>query len=391
MRRRRIKDQDNQPEAHLSSEVLSSIFEIRQGSADICKRRESATLEFKENFHASEAFLAKLGKSMAAFSNNRGGYIVFGITPAPHRLKGMTNDKFDRTDPSRITQFLASHFQPTVQWDSLIHERDGKRFGIIYVYPSHSRPTVATSCFTDCFREGEVLFRYSGESRSIKAADLLNIIAERIQDEQRSWQRTLQRMATITPDQALILDGLSGQLSTGQNILMVDPELLAKIKWIKEGQFKSTSGEPTLRLVGDVRAASGGPIVATRVAPQAITVEAIVLAFLSGICPNPRAFLEALPYASSIYLPIWFFVSLSGLTAQEAANHIRQRRYAGKVHLSKLIRRLESDCLENRAMGSILSLEVPNFKTASTFSTQFEQWSQQPEIEAAHKTFGGRT
>ena len=106
---------------HFSSDALASLFEVRSGTTDRCLRRESATLEFKENFHLSDEFIAKIAKTMTAFANNRGGYLIFGVTPIPHILKGMANDKFEKMDSQKLSQFLASHFQPSIHLSYLRH------------------------------------------------------------------------------------------------------------------------------------------------------------------------------------------------------------------------------------------------------------------------------
>lgn len=55
--------------------------------------RESCTLEFKENFNKSS--LSKYAKTMAAFANRDGGYLIFGVKNNPRTVVGMRDNTFD--------------------------------------------------------------------------------------------------------------------------------------------------------------------------------------------------------------------------------------------------------------------------------------------------------
>lgn len=54
-------------------EIVKKVL-LRINSAGLLKSRESNTVEFKISFN--KANTAKYAKTMAAFSNNRGGYII---------------------------------------------------------------------------------------------------------------------------------------------------------------------------------------------------------------------------------------------------------------------------------------------------------------------------
>ena len=56
--------------------ILSSLSET-----GTLKSRESVTVEFKESYNSNNN--VKYGKTMAAYANNRGGYIIFGVTDKP--------------------------------------------------------------------------------------------------------------------------------------------------------------------------------------------------------------------------------------------------------------------------------------------------------------------
>lgn len=63
----------------------------------------------------------------------------------------------------------------------------------------------------------------------------------------------MQKIGRTGPSNAAILDTENGLISKGSaRILVVDQQLVSKLKFIKEGQFSEKDGAPTLKLVGDV-------------------------------------------------------------------------------------------------------------------------------------------
>src|SRR5690554_6010410 len=96
--------------------------------------REGQELEFKEQFNL--AALADYFRDFAAFSNNRGGYLIFGIKDAPRVLMGMSArsiEQFEKIDPERITGFLLAIFSSDIEWAQAIVDNDGMRFGVFRV------------------------------------------------------------------------------------------------------------------------------------------------------------------------------------------------------------------------------------------------------------------
>src|SRR6266478_5170013 len=94
----------NVPESH--GVKLQSLLKLRNDSKNILQNRENSQLEFKETFNLGS--LAKYSRTMAAFANNKGGYIVFGVEPSPHRLKGVNKGKFEECDRRGAT-FLRAY------------------------------------------------------------------------------------------------------------------------------------------------------------------------------------------------------------------------------------------------------------------------------------------
>ena len=72
------------------SYILDNILQRKDKKGNIIAR-ESSEIEFKESFNFGN--MPKYSKTMAAFANNKGGYILFGIKDSPRELIGTDKDK----------------------------------------------------------------------------------------------------------------------------------------------------------------------------------------------------------------------------------------------------------------------------------------------------------
>jgi hypothetical protein len=205
---------------------------------------------------------------MAAFANREGGYLMFGIRDRPHEMDGMLNNKLDELDPRVLSQFLQNHFSPNIDWEHRVHEVGGKRFGLIYVWSTKRKPVVcqASNSKGKGLRDGDVFYRYQGETRLIGAGELHAIIDDRIERERKSWQDLLKRTAQISPPSVAYLDLESGRLSGAEGSLMISEDVLDKVKFIREGRFHD-GGEPTLNVIGNVEVVSTVPVAVEHLVP----------------------------------------------------------------------------------------------------------------------------
>lgn len=85
--------------------ILSSV-----DAAGKIKSRESNTVEFKESFNKNST--AKYAKTMAAYANNRGGYIIFGVKDNPRDVIGLKNSNFENLSQEQFTEAINSLFSP---------------------------------------------------------------------------------------------------------------------------------------------------------------------------------------------------------------------------------------------------------------------------------------
>ena len=82
-------------------------------ASGILKSRESNTIEFEEAFNKNST--AKYAKAVAAYSNNRGGYIIYGVKDNPRTLVGLKNDNFENMSQEQFSDAINSLFAPAIE------------------------------------------------------------------------------------------------------------------------------------------------------------------------------------------------------------------------------------------------------------------------------------
>ncbi len=218
--------------------------------------REGQELEFKEQFNL--AGLADYFRDFAAFANNRGGYLVFGVTDKPRIPAGLSEsalDQFEKIDPERISGYLLEIFSPTIEWEQDTCEIGDASFGAFRVLEAREKPVIAKKDEgkDQIIKNGEVYYRYAGRTQKIHYAELESIINRRIEQNNQQWMDLVQKIGSAGPSNAAILDTERSVIEKHDaQILVVDDELASKLQFIKEGQFQEKYGAPTLKLVGDV-------------------------------------------------------------------------------------------------------------------------------------------
>lgn len=240
----------------LNRDIASEILRLKEDG--LVYHRESQNLEFKESFNFSG--LADYYRDFAAFANNSGGYLVFGVKDKPRReLVGLNEsayDQFDKLDPELITGHLLDIFSTAINWEHDVFEIDNMSFGVFYVYESLQKPVI---CKKDegrdqALKNGEIYYRYGGRTQKIQSAELENIISKRIDQNNQHWMDLMSKIGKAGPQNAAILDTEKGLIEKDDSqILVVDEDLVKGMQWIKEGEFVVKGGERTLKLVGEVQ------------------------------------------------------------------------------------------------------------------------------------------
>jgi hypothetical protein len=268
--------------------------------------RESSTLELKQSFNWGHK--GQYAKTIAAFTNARGGYIVFGVGNSPRVVLGLKNHRFEELDDAEITSFLNEHFATEVRIERRTYQIDGQDLGVIWTPQAERRPVVCNRDSADQLRDGDIYYRYRARSQRIRHAELRSIIEGEAEWRNYALLRMVLKVAKIGADNAVVLNTSDGKLfvpETGKAVL-VDEDLLKKVKFIKEGSFHEIEGDPTLRVIGDVTPAQ----VVTHEKAIALHTPEIIRAFFGHPLPDgtsPEDVLREMPYESSSYLPVFYF------------------------------------------------------------------------------------
>ena len=306
----------------LDENELFKIFKTSTKYPDRLVKREDKNHEFKTSF--SMANIAMYMKTIAAFANNEGGYIIFGVQDKPHVMLGLNEkalEHFSTLPVEKLTQQLQEYFAPDIEWTNCIYEYRSLSFGIIYIYPAKVKPVICKKSNDGgnnpkyALKESDIYYRYGGRTERIKYPELQRIIDEKRAKEEHQWLRFLINASRIGVENACILDISKGEISGGGGKIIIDEDLLKKISFIKEGEFVERGGTPTLRLVGDVQTIETGKMVvaATRNVVKAIAQTDIIEAFLkSEQVSNPLEYIKRICSSTSGNLPVYYYLRMCG-------------------------------------------------------------------------------
>jgi len=306
--------------------VLARIFSTYRTTPDRLTSRENSHLEFKESFSFSN--LSQYARTFSAFANAKGGHIVFGVKDNPRHLIGLKNDAFGNIDPVRITCFLNEYFDPEIHWDFHIHRLSNASFGIIYIYECSNKPIICrrSSESGKHLTEGQIYYRYRGQSKHIKYVELKNILDEQRRTEQAQWFRYLKKIASVGINNIGILDQSTGEISGEQLNFTLDENIMSQIKFIKEGEFKKTKGSATLKLIGTARFKDDSHHFTTKevTISRGLRTDDIVYNFLDMTKPdNPKDYIRQICFESSGQLPLYYYMHLAKLSRNECLDYIK--------------------------------------------------------------------
>lgn len=191
------------------SKEYQKIFQFDKSIENRIISRESTWLEFKESFNWGSK--AKYAKTLAAFVNNRGGYLVFGVSDNPRNLKGLQTGNFENMDERNITEYLNSVFSPEIQYEKFIVSVRKKRVGVIFVQESNDKPTICLKP-DDVLKEAEIYYRYNARSEKIKFPELKTLLDNVREKESEKWSQLFKSIAKIGPTNAAVLNVVSHEI-----------------------------------------------------------------------------------------------------------------------------------------------------------------------------------
>jgi len=243
-------------EEFLYNEVLKKVDRYGHLNA-----RENTILEFKEHFNFSR--LQSYAKAMAAFSNNKGGYIIFGVADSPRKPVGINKEVFDSIEIETITDNLNSFFSPEIVWDINRFEYNKLYFGYIYTYESRQKPVICTKNSQE-LKESDIYYRYRGQSRKATYSELKTLLDGIKINERNLWMRHIEKIGKIGINNLALINFNTGDIEPAmidEGNLVIDKglldDLISKVDFIEEGKFSEVDGSPVLKVLGKIQSTSG--------------------------------------------------------------------------------------------------------------------------------------
>ncbi len=287
---------------------MKKIFKFK-GETNILNTRESNTVEFKKSFNWGSK--SKYAKTMCAYANREGGYIIFGIKDRPHELIGLNSDKFETIDEEKITSFLNEIFEPEINWIKEVVDVKGKKVGVLYVYESKRKPVISKKNSDKEIKEAEIYYRYRGRSEKIKYPELRALIEVEKDKEKKLWLSHLERISKAGASNISLLDTSKGTIEGEGGTIFIDKGTLKDLEFIKEGEFNEKKGAKTLKLIGEVKEVFGTSVLPIRYKTMAkgINTYEIFEAVLKGKLhegTEARVYLERLPHGHQCLCPFTY-------------------------------------------------------------------------------------
>lgn len=323
-------------------EEFKKKFKFENG---IVLSEESNILEFKKSFNwgNKEDYI----RVMVSFANNEGGYMIFGIRDKPQEILGLNNDKFENIDRAKISRILNNYFTPEIKWERTTKTINDTKIGILYINEASEKPIICKKN-GDKLREGDIYFRYNGKTERIRYSELRWIIKNETEKYMNRIRKIMDKIFQRGIDKIALYDAVEGKIYGKNKDLIVDESLVSQMKTINEGSFKKIEGKPTLKLIGNVEK---GKVITTN---YQIRTEQIVKSFLNeNLLENVSAinYLEQLPFESSAYLPIYFFLNKTDISKkklEEIFEKSKSSLYTKKI-LKKRLKQEKKDLI----IGSI--------------------------------------
>lgn len=319
---------------------IKAIFRLKDGT-NILEIGETDRVECKENINFGS--ISEYSRVIASFANARGGFLVFGVRDYDKAVTGIKAGKLNDYDPARLNQYLSEHFSPVAVWEKTEITMSGKTVGLIYVRPALHKPIICTKDAGNVLSDSEIYYRYPGETRRIKYAELVQILSERSRQIERQWADVLTRVEKAGVGNVAILDTATGMVSGPTGQFLIDEKLIPKLKFVAEGHFSEIEGAPALKLIGDVQ-----PLSASAVYPSKTVVKKVHLSdadlvedFMNLIdVPDPNMYIRHMAHSQKLWLPVFYFIRQAGLSDEAAILLIQSERAAKKKHVQDIVGRL---------------------------------------------------
>lgn len=321
------------------SEIARSLFMKQADGSWKLKDGETDQHECKQEF--DQAKLSPVIRAIAAMSNNRGGFLLLGVTNTDCTAVGVS-DAFGSFDIAKLMDKVKVHLAPTpVITTKEVIDLDGVKIGFVHVEPHPQKPVIVCKD-GDKLQEGEILFRYAGQSSRIKFADLQALLAERDRKAQLALADAAGKLATVGTANALILDTEKNVLDADGREILIDEDLASSLNFIREGHFDEVDGGPALKLVGEVKPVNMQGKIAEKLVDKAISQERILEAFLAQeTVTNPKEYVLAGVSQPRKWLPIFYFIKQAGVSVDEMADAVKSLNTSQTQKRNTAVKRIQ--------------------------------------------------
>lgn len=327
----------------LHPENLKALFRLKDGTEDILHVAETDRVECKESLHMRGEGRAKFARTVAGFSNARGGFLLFGVKDDDMQIVGIDPAQIKKFDGATLDRFLSDAFAPVPIWEPAEYVIGGKTIFIIYVREAPRKPVICTKNIEQSLKEAEIYYRYPSETRRIKYAELVGLLDERTKTTERRWADVLRQVEAAGVENVAVLDTVSGEVSGRTGKFLIDEKLIPKLKFISEGRLSETEGAPTLRLVGNMEPISMTAVhgAKTIVKKERLIDADVIREFVDQArVENPRLYAGHLAHSAKLWLPIYYFMRQAGLDEDGAIKLLAEGQNSKRKHLTEVIKRV---------------------------------------------------
>lgn len=324
----------------MDEKMLRSFFSKVANGVWCCTAGETDEFECKEGFSLRN--FSKPLRTIAGFANNRGGYLFFGVKDKPlgFAVSGLADDRFTDTDQNKFSQTIRSVLEPTPRFRVASLKLDALTVGVIHVEPHSAKPVIASKTEGDV-AEGAIYYRYPGETKAICYADLRAILDERDQRSREAILPMVQRLLELGPKDAMVANLADGQLEDGKRPILIGPQSLERIKFIREGEFDEVVGAPTLRIIGDAETVSSEILSPVRTVREEVTIDAILRNFIDrNPVEQPLSYFGQVSHEAGWILPVFYYLYLAGQTRKGAVTALKISKIAKPKTRDELIKLL---------------------------------------------------
>ncbi|SLN49228.1 Divergent AAA domain protein [Roseivivax jejudonensis] len=194
-------------------------------------------------------------KTIAAFSNQSGGIIVFGVCDRPRDLIGLTGPLLDEGIQSDLLKTSLVPHPITEFREASVH---GIRVAVLQVSPLSNKPCIAAKDLTagagqpHMLRQGVIYARRRGQTAAISGSEFVQILQERDESIRHQIFGFLSRGRKVGFDRAIIADASSPGEAEGDVTYFLPYDAAKDLNVIDRANLVDDGGAPAYQIQGNI-------------------------------------------------------------------------------------------------------------------------------------------